>query len=153
MRRLLTPLYRAQRLFWRLLRPRTRGVKVMLFNPAGELLLVRHSYGDTDLFLLPGGGVRPFEPPERAAAREIREELGCGADGLALVSIHASSHEGKRDTVHLYRARVAGDVRIDGVEIAEACFFPLAALPEAASPATRRRLAELSGERTADGRW
>jgi 8-oxo-dGTP pyrophosphatase MutT (NUDIX family) len=153
MRRLLAPLYRVRRLAWRLLRPRTRGVKVMLFNPAGELLLVRHSYGDTGLFLLPGGGVRPFEAPERAAVREIREELGCGLDGLVLVSVHASSHEGKRDTVHLYRARVAGDVRIDGVEIAEACFFPLAALPEAASPATRRRLAELSGEREADGRW
>ena len=54
--RLLAPLYRLQRLAWRLLRPRTRGVKVMLFNEAGELLLVRHSYGDTGLFLLPGGG-------------------------------------------------------------------------------------------------
>ena len=153
MRRLLAPLYRVQRLLWRLFRPRTRGVKVMLFNPAGELLLVRHSYGDTDLFLLPGGGVRPFEAPERAAARAVREELGCGVEALALVSIHASSHEGKRDTVHLYRARIAGEVRIDGVEIAEARFFPLEALPAAASPATRRRLAELSGEREADGRW
>lgn len=153
MRRLLAPLYRAQRLAWRLFRPRTRGVKVMLFNPAGELLLVRHSYGDTNLFLLPGGGVRPWEAPERAAAREIREELGCGVDGLRLVSVHASTHEGKRDTVHLYRARIAGAIRIDGVEIVEACFFPLTALPATASPATRRRLAELGGERAADGLW
>src|SRR5690242_6020673 len=124
MRHLLAPLYGVRRLLWRLLRLRTRGLKVMLFNPAGELLLDRHSYGDTDLFLLPGGGVRPFEAPARAAVPVIREELGCGVDGLALVSVHASSHEGKRDTVHLFRASPVGEVRIDGVEIAEARFFP-----------------------------
>ena len=153
MRLFLAPLYRAQRLVWRLLRPRTRGVKVMLFNPAGELLLVRHTYGDTSLFLLPGGGVRPFEAPEQAAVREVGEELGCGVERLSLVSVHAASHEGKRDTVFLFRARLAGEVRIDEVEIAEARFFALDALPAAASPATRRRLAELSGERETDGRW
>ena len=153
MKRLLAPLYRVQRLLWRLFRPRTRGVKVMLFNAAGELLLVRHSYGDTALFLLPGGGVRPFERPELAAAREIREELGCGVARLTLISVHASTHEGKSDTVHLYRAELAGEIRIDGVEIAEAGFFHLDALPASTSPATRRRLAELSGERATDGRW
>jgi len=152
-KRLLGPLYRLRRLAWRLLRPRTRGVKVMLFNAAGELLLVRHSYGDTGLFLLPGGGVRPFEDPAKAAAREIREELGCGVAGLRLVSVHASTHEGKRDTVFLFSASPVGAVRIDGVEIAEAGFFALDALPAATSPATLRRLAERSGERAADAGW
>ena len=143
MRRLLAPLHRLRRLAWRLLRPRTRGVKVMLFDEAGALLLVRHAYGDTHLFLLPGGGVRLFERPEAAAAREVKEELGCGIAGLSLVSVHASTHEGKR----------AGAVRIDGVEIAEARFFPLDALPATTSPATLRRIAELRGEREADGSW
>lgn len=153
MQRLLAPLYRLRRLAWRLLRPRTRGVKVMLFDEAGKLLLVRHTYGDTALFLLPGGGVRPFEKPEKAAAREIREELGCGVEALSLVSVHASTHEGKRDTVFLFSARPVGAVRIDGVEIAEAGFFALNALPATASPATLRRLAEHSGARAADGSW
>lgn len=153
MRRLLAPLYRVQRLVWRVLRPHTRGVKVMLFNDAGELLLVRHSYGNTRLFMLPGGGIRPFEAPERAAVREIREELGCGVEGLAFVSLHASTHEGKRDSVHLYRARAAGPVRIDRIEIDEARYFPLDAPPPTASPATLRRIAEYRGERGADGSW
>ncbi len=153
MRLLLDPLYRLQRRLWRLLRPRTRGVKVMLFNPAGELLLVRHSYGDTGLFMLPGGGVRPFERPEAAAVREIREELACGVEGLAFVSVHAATREGKRDTVHLYCARAAGPVRADGVEIAEARFFPLDALPANTSPATLRRIAEHRGEQAISERW
>ena len=65
--RLLDPLYRLQRLVWRVLRLRTRGVKVMLFDQAGALLLVRNTYGRTDLFVLPGGGVHRFEKPEVAA--------------------------------------------------------------------------------------
>ena len=153
MRWLLDPLYRLQRRAWRILRPRTRGVKVMLFNASDELLLVRNTYGRKDLFLLPGGGVRPFEAPEKAAAREVKEELGCGVEALSFVSLHASSFEGKRDTVHLYRARVAGTVRADGIEVAEACFFALENLPDSVSPATLRRIAEHRGERAPDGRW
>ena len=153
MRFLLAPLYRLQRLAWRVIRPRTRGVKVMLFNAAGELLLVRHTYGDTRLYMLPGGGIRPFEAPEAAAVREVREELGCALEGLRFVSLHASTSEGKRDTVHLFSARAAGEIRIDGVEIAEARYVPLDALPPTTSPATLRRIAEHRGERQADGHW
>jgi ADP-ribose pyrophosphatase YjhB (NUDIX family) len=152
-KRLLHPLYRLQRRLWRVLRPRTRGVKVMLFNESGGLLLVRHTYGTTELFMLPGGGVRPLEKPEAAAAREIREELGCGVEGLAFLSTHFTETEGKRDTVHLFRASAAGPVRIDGVEIAEARFFALDALPAGTSPATLRRIAEYQGLRETDGGW
>ena len=153
MRVLLAPLYRLQRLVWRVLRPRTRGVKVMVFNEAGELLLVRHSYGNTALFMLPGGGIRPFEAPEAAAVREVREELGCALTGLAFVSVHETQKEGKKDTVHLYRARAAGEVGIDGFEITEARYFALDALPASVSPATLRRIAEFRGERDPDGSW
>lgn len=153
MKRLLAPLYRLRRLAWRLFRPRTRGVKVMVFNDAGQLLLVRHTYGATDLFMLPGGGIRPFEAPAAAAVREVREELGCPLADLAFVSVHQSSREGKRDTVHLYRARAAGDLSIDGFEIEEARYVALDALPPTVSPATQRRIAELRGEREVDGNW
>jgi ADP-ribose pyrophosphatase YjhB (NUDIX family) len=146
-------LYRLQRRLWRVFRPRTRGVKVMLFSEAGELLLVRNTYGRTDLFVLPGGGVHMFEAPERAAAREVREELGCGVADLAFVATYASTHEGKRDTVHLYRARIAGPVRIDEVEVAEARFFALDALPDKVSPATLRRIEEYRGARAVSEAW
>lgn len=149
----LVPLYRLQRLVWRVLRPRTRGVKVMLFDDAGALLLVRHTYGRTDQFMLPGGGVRPFEQPDAAAVREMREELGCGVAGLALVSTHQAAAEGKRDTVFLYRGHAEGAVRVDGVELAEARFFTLDALPETASPATRRRIDEHRGVRQVSEIW
>jgi len=151
--RRLVALYLLQRRLWRILRPRTRGVKVMLFDEAGAVLLVRHTYGRTDQYLLPGGGIRPFEQPAKAAAREMREELGCGLADLVFVSTHISTSEGKRDTVHLFRARVDGAVRADGVEVAEARFFALDALPGGVSPATLRRIDEYRGVRAVSEAW
>src|SRR5205085_9768942 len=109
--------------------------------------------GDTGLFLLPGGGVRPFEAPAAAAGREVREELACAIADLVAVSVHRSSYEGKRDTVFLFRARAAGPVRADGIEIEEALFFALDALPDEASPATRRRIDEHLGRREVSESW
>jgi ADP-ribose pyrophosphatase YjhB (NUDIX family) len=153
MKRALDLLYRLKRRLWRLFRLRSRGVKVMLFNAGGEVVLIRNSYGRTDLFVLPGGGVKFFEEPEQAAVREIREELGCKVDGLAFLSTHASRAEGKRDTVHLFKALADGEPRADRVEVEEARFFALDNLPAATSPATRRRIEEYLGHRAADGRW
>lgn len=146
-------LYRLQRRLWRILRWRTRGVKVMLFDDAGSLMLIRNSYGRTDLFVLPGGGIHRFETPAAAAAREVREELNCAVEDLVFVSTHVTAAEGKRDTVHLFRGRAAGPVAADGVEVAEARFFPLDALPLTLSPATARRIDEHRGRRPVGAAW
>lgn len=135
------------------LRIRTRGVKVMLFNNAGELLVVRNSYGNRAQFILPGGGVARTEDPEEAARRELREELSVVARNLTLIGTYRSSAEGKRDIIHLFKGTVDGVPSPDGTEIEEARFISLEALPEDVSPATRRRLAEMRGERPIDGRW
>ncbi|HXG99780.1 MAG TPA: NUDIX domain-containing protein [Sphingomicrobium sp.] len=145
--------YSAQRRLWKLFRPNTRGVKVILFNSAREILLIRNSYGASDLFVLPGGGVRPWERPIAAARREVFEELGCAIEELAPVSTHFTSAEGKRDTIHLFEATLAAVPKIDGTEVIEARFFPLDKLPDNISPATVRRLAERNGQRAADGTW
>ena len=145
--------YAIQTRLWRILRPRTRGVKVMLFSSSGELMLIRNSYGRSDLFVFPGGGIRPFESPEQAARREIKEELGCELAGLTLLSVHFTAVEGKRDTIYLFKATIVGQPRPDRVEVEEAAFFRLTDLPPTLSPASRRRIQEHEGARIADGTW
>jgi ADP-ribose pyrophosphatase YjhB (NUDIX family) len=153
MKRAVDLAYRMQKWLWKLFQPQTRGVKVLLFNGAGELMLIRNSYGRSDLFVLPGGGVRPWEAPEKAARREILEELGCLANALHAVSTHFSDAEGKRDTIHLFAAQADGTFRADNFEVEEAQFFPLDALPPNISGATLRRIEERTGKRIKDGTW
>ena len=125
----------------------------MLVTGAGEILLVRNSYGATDQWVIPGGGIRPWETPEAAARREVREELGCSLRGLSPVSTHYTAAEGKRDTVFLFEAEPVGVPKVDGVELLDARLFAPDALPDAVSPATARRIAERRGERCLDGLW
>ena len=146
-------IYKLRNLALRLLRLRTRGVKVMLFNKKGELLLIRNSYGRSHLYVLPGGGVGRRETPQAAAAREIQEEVGLEARRLALVSTHFSAAEGKRDTIHLFSGVAEGEPKADRLEVDEAGFFPLDRLPDSVSSATLRRIAEYEGKRDADGSW
>jgi ADP-ribose pyrophosphatase YjhB (NUDIX family) len=153
MRALMQIGYRLRRLVLRWLKLRTRGAKVMVFNPAGELLLIRNGYGDRGLWVLPGGGVGRREAPAVAAAREVREEVRLEVRQLALVARYESAAEGKRDTVHLFRAVADGAPVADRREVEEARFFPLDALPERVSAATLRRIAEVKGERRPGGAW
>jgi 8-oxo-dGTP pyrophosphatase MutT (NUDIX family) len=146
-------LYRIRRMVLRLTGWRTYGVKVMLFNGKGELLLIRNSYGKTHLFVLPGGGIHRGEAPEAAAARELREEAGIEADQLAPFATYANTSNGKRDTIHLFTARSTATPVADGWEVEEARFFPIDALPETISAATLRRVAEYRGEQPVSPRW
>ena len=150
---LLTTAYRIQKWLWRTVRPHTRGVKVMLFNDDGELLLIRNSYGDTDAWVFPGGGVRPWEEPRKAAIREIREELSIDVADVTAVSTHLTRAEGKRDTVYLFAAKASDPLRISRLELEEARFFSLDALPAQASPATMRRIAEYRGATEPAPHW
>ena len=153
MRAIIQLAYRLRRLVLAVLRIRTTGVKVMLFNSAGELLLIRNGYGDSGHFLLPGGGVSRRESPAAAAIREVREELGVDVHDVDPVWTYESEAEGKRDTIHLFRAVADETPKADDLEVVEARFFPLDGLPERVSPATLRRIAELKGERPFEGRW
>ena len=118
----------------------------------GRLLLVRHGYGRSDLWMLPGGGVGRRETPEKSARRELKEEVGCRLERLELVGTYGSAAEGKRDTIFLYRGDTADEPRADGLEVIEARFFALDALPPTTSPATLRRVHDLE-RGSAGGRW
>lgn len=132
---------------------RTRGVKAMLFNDVGEILLIRNSYGDRDVLVLPGGGIGRHEEAADAAAREVMEEVGLGAVNLKLFAIYLSGAEGKRDTISLFIGAASGVPSTDSIEIEEAGFYGPDDLPTNVSPATLRRIEEVSGNRPIDGHW
>jgi len=152
MRRLIEQAYALHRWLLKVLRIETRGVKLLVHDDRGRVLLIRNRYG-RDHWLLPGGGVKRGEPPVDAARRELREETGLDAATPRFFARHHSSAEGRRDTIDLFVAVASGEPVADGVEVADACFFAPLALPDTVSPATLRRIGEWQGERDIDSRW
>jgi 8-oxo-dGTP pyrophosphatase MutT (NUDIX family) len=138
-------LYRAahvlRSLWWRIRRPRRSSVVVIAFDESDRVLLVRHSYGRPG-WSLPGGGMNRDERPERAAVREIGEELGCGLTDLAEIDASEERIAGSRDMQHIFSARLAGAPVPDMREIVAVQLFDPQDLPEECGPRTRLRIAQ-----------
>ncbi len=155
MARLRTRVFRAARARWtRSTKGMTLGVRALAIDADGRVLLVRHAY--TSGWHLPGGGVEIGETAEAAAIRELVEEAGVVAEGRpSLLGLHFNVAFGGRDHVALFRFErfSKGPQPKPNSEIAEIGWFAPDALPEGATPATRRRLAEALEGAEADGRW
>ncbi|WP_375463862.1 NUDIX domain-containing protein [uncultured Methylobacterium sp.] len=124
----------------------TLGVRGAAIDDAGRVCLVRHTY--ISGWHLPGGGVEPGETAPEAMAREFREEAEIVLDPgtpLRLHGFYRNLAAAGRDHVVLYVAPafiVAGPKQPDR-EIAACAFFPLDALPDETTRATRERLREI----------
>lgn len=131
--------------YFRFARGMTLGVRAAVLNDVGEVFLVRHTY--TPGWQLPGGGVEAGEPLIEALARELSEEARISLAGpAALFGVYFNRKISRRDHVALYVVRdfVVDETKKPDMEIAEAGFFPLDALPPGLTPGTRRRLAEIA---------
>lgn len=142
--------------WFRFSRPMTLGVRAIVENEHGNVLLVRHTY--TAGLFLPGGGVEKGERAETSMRRELVEEAGVDITGTpALVGVYSNHRIFPNDHVLLYRlahdAWTACDPTSRG-EISERVWVDPSSPPDDATPGTLRRLAEhASGERASDGYW
>lgn len=131
------PLHRAAlrlahrtRHYWRrVVKPRLAGVSIIATNHAGEILLVRHSYGPAN-WALPGGGCGTAEDPAEAARREMREELAVGLHDLTLVARIEEVISGAPHVAHVFSCVLSDQPQPDRREILEARFFARDALPQ-----------------------
>lgn len=154
-----------KRVFFRSLKPfihatyrQTRGMTLgtrtlVLKEQAGEVLLVRHTYAPG--WLLPGGGVERGEALAEAAVREVREEAAIVAEEepyLHGIFLNDAQFVGDHVACFILRRFRAGPFA-PGREIAEARFFPVAALPDGTTPGTRRRIAEVLDGSPPASRW
>lgn len=131
-------------LWFLIVRPMTMGVRVVVTDGRGYVLLVRHTY--IEGWHLPGGGIETGETAEAAAHKELLEEAGLALGGQPkLFGVYANRNASKRDHVLLYLCDEWYEERVftSNKEIAEIGFFKLDELPDKTTSATRRRLGEV----------
>jgi ADP-ribose pyrophosphatase YjhB (NUDIX family) len=146
---------RAARLYWRVRKPRTLGVRAIVLDENDRVALVRHTY--TDQWYLPGGGVKKGESFETALHRELKEEIALSNAKIERVlGIYHSRREAKDDHIVIFAVRVADSTalrRADLMEIEDVGWFPMDGMPAGVSPATSRRLAEYRAGIVGLGAW
>jgi len=123
-----------KKLYWRVCRPKTEGVKMMVFNSKGEILLVRIGYMHK-LWIIPGGKLEQGEHPADAAHRELFEEVGVKVHDCKEIFTIYHEKQGKKDTIYYFEAQSdTKDFVIDDEEIIDVGWFALDALPELRTP-------------------
>lgn len=138
--RALMPIAHKVRHRWRIWRGvRIAGVSVVVSNLAGDVLLLRHSYGP-NAWMLPSGGLKRGEDPEECARREVREEVGIELSSLRKLTELDEELSGSPHTAHIFEATCNSTPRPDRREVLEARFFPSHSLPEPLGDITRRRI-------------
>lgn len=133
-----------RRVYRMIRRPITVGVRALVINGDDVLLVRQHG---ARYWALPGGAAARGETLRAAAEREAREETGLPVIGERLLGMYTTLHEGMTNHVAVFvcrpvdreaRPRIG---RLD-LEIAEAQYWPIGALPETAHSMVRKRLTE-----------
>jgi len=126
---------------WRLLPGRVRRWSVrlphvrftvtaaaLIFNDAGEVLLLKHRFRAGSGWGVPGGFLEAGEQPLEALKRELREEIGVEVETAEIFA--ARSFRKPRQVEILFRCRITGDAKPRSMEVERAEWFSLDCLPE-----------------------
>lgn len=149
---LLPIVQRLRRFYWWLVRPTTRGVRAIIVNQNGEVLLVQHTYQAG--WFLPGGKNHWNEGDKDTLRRELREELGIQDISIARkLGEYENTHEYKKDTVVVFVVDSFTEENKKHFEVEKHQFFKPEMLPKKTSPGTRRRIEEWLGEKPINNQW
>lgn len=129
--------------WFRLSRPMTLGVRGVVQDSEGQVLLLKHTY--TAGWHFPGGGVERGEPAETALEREMLEEAGIQiTERPSLHGVFSNHDIFRNDHVLVFRIRDYRETEPTSVnEIAEIGWFDPADIPDDTTPGTRARLHEI----------
>jgi mutator protein MutT len=100
----------------------------IIFNEAGDVLLLKHFFRAGSGWGLPGGFLKPGEQPLDALRRELKEEIGL--DIHAVEIFWARSFKQPRQIEIVYLAKAAGHGEARSIEVERVAWFSIDQLPE-----------------------
>lgn len=149
---ILKPLMLIRRLYWRLIKPTTIGVRAIILNNNNEILLVKHAYSNE--WYLPGGKANKKEPLIDAIKRELREEVGIiSIESISPFHTYLNLYEYKRDYITVFIVHNYVIKRKAHFEIEKIGFFSSNDIPVNTSRGTKRRLREFFHNQNPENIW
>lgn len=97
----------------------------IITNDAGEVLLLNHVLRPMSGWGLPGGFLEPYEQPEAAFRREIREETGLDVRDVSLYRTRTI----RRHIEIIFLAKGVGTAEVKSREITELGWFAIENIP------------------------
>ncbi len=118
------------------------GVDAFVLDPHGQILLVQRK--DNSRWAMPGGLTEIGQTPAEAVLRELWEEVGLRGRVARLLAVFDGRRWGSSDKVHVlnfvFLVECEELTPVPGIEMLDAGFFRLDALPEAMHPGHDRRV-------------
>jgi ADP-ribose pyrophosphatase YjhB (NUDIX family) len=139
--------------WFRARRSMTIGVRAMVVDAAGRILLVQPRL--SGVWMLPGGGVERGETVIDALRRELKEEAAiklAGAPKLFAVYSHEREFRGDHVLLYIVQEFEAGEF-LPSLEVRQARFFDRKGLPEGITAGTKRRIAEVLDNQPPEAFW
>ncbi|MEE0742319.1 MAG: NUDIX hydrolase [Emergencia sp.] len=90
------------------------GVRVILQNEEGKVLMVRQHHENRDIWMVPGGGIEAGENSIEAAVREVKEETGLDIEvtGVAWHIEEVSEKRGQRFVNYMIGQIIGGELAL-----------------------------------------
>ncbi len=108
--------------------PRLSPAVIVLVRKEGKILLARHAERNQDVYSCIAGYVEHGETLEECVCREVLEETGLEVQNVRYAGSQSWPYPDQY-MIAFYADWKAGEIKVDPVEILEACWFDPANLP------------------------